>query len=177
MFCPIDKKKNLEQSIFHGVEVDYCPQCLGIWFEEDELRLAKDEKDENLKWLDFDLWEDYKKLKVSRGIRLCPSCRLPLYEVYYGDSGVIVDICNVCKGIWLDRGEFKKITDYLKNAAGHEILHNYTVNLTREAFEVFAGPESFKEEVEDFLEVLKVLNYKFAVQHPGITKLISELPK
>jgi len=176
MFCPICKK-DFDKSIFHGVEVDYCPTCLGIWFEEDELRLAKDEKDQNLKWLDIDLWEDFKKLKISRGIRLCPSCRLPLYEVYYGDSGVIVDICNVCKGIWLDRGEFKKIVHYLQATADYEILHNHISNIMNEAFEIFTGPETFKEEVEDFLTIFKILNYKFAVQNPGITKLISELPK
>jgi len=106
MLCPIDKK-NLDKSIFYGVEVDYCPQCLGVWFEQDELRLAKDNKDENLKWFDIDLWHDWKHFNISHGERMCPSCRLPLYEVYYGGSGVIVDVCNVCYGIWLDRGEFK----------------------------------------------------------------------
>ena len=54
MLCPICKIE-LEKAIFYGVEVDYCPRCLGVWFEEDELRLAKDEKDKNLNWLDVDL--------------------------------------------------------------------------------------------------------------------------
>ena len=50
-----------------GVEVDYCPVCLGTWFDEDELRQAKDSKDKNLNWLDIDLWEDKTKINDLMG--------------------------------------------------------------------------------------------------------------
>ena len=192
MKCPRCQKP-LEKAIFHNTEVDYCPQCFGIFFEEDELRQAKDAKDKNLSWLDIDLWQDEKKFKISYGIRLCPSCRLPLYEVYYGDSRivaeagasspplrsarVIVDVCNLCHGIWLDRGEFKKIIEYLKEKAIWLALQNYAKALFEEFQEIFTGPETLREEVLDFLIILKILNYKFAIQHPKITKIISNLPR
>ena len=44
MFCPHCKIK-LNSTILYNVEVDYCPRCLGLWFEEEELRWAKDFKD------------------------------------------------------------------------------------------------------------------------------------
>jgi len=176
MKCPRCQKK-LDKAIFYNTEMDYCPQCLGLFFEEDELRQAKDEKDKNLKWLDIDLWQDAKKFKISYGIRLCPSCRLPLYEVYYGDSKIIVDVCNLCQGIWLDRGEFKKIIEYLKEKAGWKVLNEYSKTLFEEFREIFLGPETFREEILDFLIILKVLNYKFTAQHSKIVKIISNLPK
>ena len=194
MTCPICKK-DLEKAILYNVEVDYCSKCLGLWFEEEELRWAKDEKDRNLRWLDIDLWKDKRKFKINRGIRLCPSCRLPLYEVYYpdslnrgsstpalaagrdGDSKIIVDLCNLCHGIWLDRGEFKKIIEYLKKEADWEVLNHYAKDLVEEFWEVFTGPEALREEILDFLTILKLLNYKFVVQHPILTKLISNLPR
>ena len=176
MKCPICKKE-LQGAIFYGVEVDFCPDCLGLWFEEDELRLAKDEKDENLRWLDIDLWKDQKKIKIYFGERLCPFCRLPLYEVHYGDSRVIVDFCSLCKGIWLDRGEFKRIIEYLREKTDFEILNKYAKNLLEEATEILIGSETLREEILDFLTVLKLLNYKFATKYPTITKLISDLPK
>ena len=108
MECPICKK-SLEKAILCNVEVDYCPQCFGLWFEEEELRWAKDFKDRNLKWLDIDLWREPEKFSISPLQKLCPACRLPLYETQYGDSKIKVDVCNICRGIWLDRGEFKKI--------------------------------------------------------------------
>jgi len=176
MLCPICETE-LKSSILYNVEVNYCPRCLGLWFKENELRWAKDEKDKNLVWLDIDLWKDEKKFKISRGIRLCPFCRVPLYEVRYGDSNVIVDVCNLCRGVWLDRAEFKKIIDYLRQKADYEILHKYSKNLFQELAEVFSGPEDLREEILDFLAVLKLLNYKFAVQHSVISKIILELPK
>ena len=176
MMCP-RCKKNLEKAILSNVEIDFCPICLGMFFGKDELRIAKDEKDKNLLWLDIDLWKDKKKLKISKANLLCPSCQLPLYTVNYGDSEIKVDICSVCQGIWLDRGEFKSIVDYLKEKVKYEILENYLSNLAKEIAEVFVGPETFKEEILDVLTILKVLNYKFATQFPTITKIISNLPK
>jgi len=176
MFCPICKVQ-LKSAILHNVEVNYCPQCLGLWFERDELRWAKDEKDKELQWLDVDFWKDEKKFKISRGIRLCPSCRVPLYEVRYGDSNVIVDVCNLCHGTWLDRAEFKKIIDYLHQKADYEVLNNYAKNLFQQFSEIFIGPETLREEILDFLSILKILNYKFVIKHPIISKMILELPK
>lgn len=176
MFCPICKKY-LDRAILAGVEINFCPKCLGLWFEEEELRWAKDVKDRNLRWLDIDLWKDEEKFNISPGQKLCPWCRLSLYETEYGDSGIKVDVCNICHGIWLDRGEFKKIIQYLKKKADKEILNNYLKNLREEFWEIFAGPETLKEEIDDFLIILKLLNYKFAVQHPNIAKIISNLPK
>jgi Zn-finger nucleic acid-binding protein len=176
MLCPIDKI-TLDQAVVGGVEVDYCHKCFGLWFEEEELRWAKDYKDRNLRWLDIDLWKDNAKFKISLGKKLCPKDRLPLYEMEYGDSGIEVDICNICKGVWLDKGEFQKIIQYLRKTTNEEVLNNYLKNLREELWEIFAGPETFKEEINDFLVILKLLNYKLLTQYPNIDKIISHLQK
>ncbi len=176
MICPICKRL-LEEMFLSGVIVNYCPICLGLWFEEDELSQAKDNRDRDLRWLDIDLWQDKEKFRIAYGVRLCPSCRLPLYEVYYGNSGIIVDVCNLCHGVWLDKGEFRKIVAWMKKKADYDILNNYLKNLIQETVEIFIGPENFRDEVIDFLTILKVFNYKFAVQHPLITEIISNLLK
>ena len=176
MLCP-RCKKTLDRAIFYNVEVNYCPICLGLWFEEEELRWAKDIKDRSLRWLDIDLWKDKEKFKISSGQKLCPACRLPLYEVGYGDSEVKVDVCNLCHGIWLDRGEFKQIIQYLKEKGEFEVLYNFSKNLAEEFWEIFTGPEDLKDEILDFLTILKLFTYKFTVQHPVIARIISALPK
>ncbi len=176
MVCP-NCEKNLEKSVLSDIDVDHCPDCSGIWFEEDELRLAKDKKDENLKWIDVDLWKDKRKLKISRTDKICPECRLPLYEVNYGKSKIKVDTCNICKGIWLDKGEFKQVVDYLKKEGDWKVLNNYAKSLVEETWEVFTGPETTKEELEDLLTILKLFKYKFITQHPKISQVILGLPK
>jgi len=167
----------LDQALLTGVEVDYCPSCYGLWFEEDELEWAKDEKDRNLRWFDIDLWKDPVKFQVSKGRKLCPVDRLPFYEVRYGDSNVKVDACNLCYGIWLDRGEFIAIVEYLKEKGHQEVMHRYAQNLLQELWEVFSGPEMLHEEILDLLAVLKILRYKFAAQHPVLSRLMLSLPR
>ncbi len=176
MICPFCKL-SLEKSLLSNVEVDFCPRCYGMWFEEDELQAAKDEKDRNLRWLDIDLWKDEGLFKVSPGVKPCPFDRLPLYAVEYGDSGIQVDVCSICRGVWLDRGEFKSILTYLKEKADYEVLYHYLKNLKEELWEVFSGPELLREEIIDFLTILKLLRYKFAVQHPAISQAILAMPK
>lgn len=176
MQCPVDKE-NLEKVLFHNVEADFCPKCLGMWFDKDELRQAKDDKDKNLNWMDVDLWRDKSKFEISPALKHCPVCRVTLVEVRYDDSKTKVDFCKMCQGIWLERGEFKQIINYLKNKADYEILHNYAKNLASELWEVFSGPEKFRSELEDFLTLVKLFNYKFLVQHPHINKIIEGLPK
>ncbi len=176
MECP-NKHSKLEKALFHDVEVDYCPECLGIWFDQDELAYAKDDKDQQLNWLDFDIWRDKGKFKLSKSDRHCPVDRAGLVQVAYDESNVKVDFCKMCQGIWLDRGEFKQIIVYLKKKADYEILHRYAKNLALELWEVFAGPQKFREELEDFLMLLKLFNYKFAAQHPLMHSMIENAQK
>lgn len=174
MECPNDNHQ-LEKMLFHNVEVDYCPRCLGIWFDKDELRLAKDDKDKQLNWVDVDLWRDKSKFHVSHGDKHCPVCRAGLREVNYDGSKITVDFCKMCQGIWLDRGEFKQIINYLKNKSDYQILHRYTKNLVLQLWEVFSGPEKFRSELADFLTLLKLFTYKFETQHPHLNTLIEGL--
>jgi len=183
-----DKKELSEKIKIGDVKIDRCPKCAGLWFEKDELRLAKDKKapearwvdieikDKSLNWFHFDLWKDKVKFKVKKGIKFCPIDEIPLYQVNYGDTPIEVDVCGICFGIWLDKGEFKKITDYVKNKAEYEALHNYAKNLALETKEIFVGPESIKSEVTDLLVLIKLLKYKLAAQHPMLVRLISNLP-
>ena len=176
MDCPNCQQK-LEKVLFHNVEAGYCPECLGIWFDDNELRLAKDDKDQQLNWLDFDIWRDSGKFEIFGSKRLCPKCHTGLCQIGYDDSKVKIDFCKMCQGIWLDRGEFKQIMNYLRRKADYEVLNKYAKNIVLELWEVFSGPETFKEEVADFLMLLKLFNYKFVVQHPFLSSLIENSQK
>jgi Zn-finger nucleic acid-binding protein len=176
MNCPNDNEV-LERVMFHHVETDCCPKCMGIWFDKNELALAKNDRDKELNWLDFDIWRDKGKFEISKSGRQCPVCRAGLVEVAYDNSKVKIDFCKMCQGIWLDFGEFKQIIVYLKNKSDYEILNRYTKNFVSELWEVFAGPEKFRAELADFLTLLKLLNYKFLTQHPLINSLIENAPK
>ena len=129
--------EEMKKAVFYNTQVDYCPKCLGVWFDQDELRQAKDEKDITLNWLDVDLWEDKTKFQVGKTAKICPQDFVPLYQIEYNGSETKVDLCDTCHGIWLDRGEFKKIIAYLKTKKADELLHHYLSNLVEEGKEIF----------------------------------------
>ena len=188
MKCPNCKKELSEKIKIGDVKIDRCAKCGGLWFEKDELRLAKDKKepearwidieikDKSLNWFHFDLWKDKVKFKIKKAIKFCPTDEIPLYQVNYGDTSIEIDVCGICFGIWLDKGEFKKIIDYVKSKAEYEMLYNYAKNLVQETKEIFVGPESIKSEATDLLMLIKLLKYKLLVQHPELVKLIFNLP-
>ncbi|MFB3818619.1 MAG: zf-TFIIB domain-containing protein [Candidatus Methylomirabilales bacterium] len=49
---------------------------------------------------------------------LCPRCGVLLNEVR--KVGVVVDICDQCRGMWLDRGEMEKIVQELRSLEREE---------------------------------------------------------
>lgn len=188
MVCPFCKEK-LKRAIFCGVEIDYCPVCLGMFLPDQEICLTEDKKDAQLGWLDIHLWQDEEKFKGRQSKKLCPHCRLPLFEFQYREaadypltrdfsSGITVNICPLCKGIWLEREEFKKITAYLKGRADYEILENWARTLRQEFWETFlpleeeflAG-EIIQDEFLDFFLLFKLLSYKFTVRHSLVRAL------
>ncbi len=176
MICP-NCKTELKEKTFHGVKIDSCPSCKGHWFESDELRKAKDKKEEAVNWVDVNLWEDEGKFRLSEDSKQCPDCGLPLYEVSYGDSDIKVDVCNICEGVWLDDGEFRKIIKHLKEKAGKKIMNEYLKTVVEEAGEVFVGPEPLEEELEDLVSVLGYLRHRFAGKHRFLSEFISKIPK
>jgi len=45
----------------------------------------------------------------ARGLG-CPACENPMRSMNYtGDTGVCIDRCELCNGIWLDREELEKV--------------------------------------------------------------------
>ncbi len=57
MKCPVCKDETLLMSEKKGVEIDYCPECRGIWLDRGELEklIEKEEKNYN------DFYDEYKK--------------------------------------------------------------------------------------------------------------------
>lgn len=46
---------------------------------------------------------------------ICPRCNSELNEV--ARDGVMIDFCNQCRGVWLDRGELDKL---ISRASTHD---------------------------------------------------------
>ena len=64
----------------------------------------------------------------------CPRCDSEMTDVT--KHGVVIDVCSVCGGMWLDKGELAKITGQLREAEA---------SLDRELAGIRAGREPIQE--------------------------------
>jgi len=175
MECP-KCEKELKRIIISGVKVDRCQNCGGLWFDRDELKIVRDHRDKNLSWLEFDLWEDKRKLLVSGRSVDCPRDGKPLFKIKYGDTNVMVDVCLDCRGIWLDKDEFEKIVTVLKEEVNSETIPEYLNDLKDEVKEFAMHPSQAATELRHVIIIMKLLEYRFAAKHPEIIEMISILP-
>ncbi|HUU02937.1 MAG TPA: rhomboid family intramembrane serine protease [Myxococcota bacterium] len=90
-----------------GVTVDVCPGCRGIWLDPGELAFLRG-ADEDLPATPESIGAGDHYLKTSSYI--CPRCQgsFDTFE-YAPGTGLYIDRCESCKGIYLDAGELKKI--------------------------------------------------------------------
>ena len=100
--CP-KCKQNLVIVEFEGVELDYCVDCRGSWFDTGELELiielAGGEKTRLQQMITA-------ARDVHRGERRCPRCRRKMDVLTVGPApGVEIDRCPRGEGVWLDAGE------------------------------------------------------------------------
>lgn len=97
---------DMETIIHSGVELDMCPKCSGLWFDEGEYeKMLKVSDIEKLKNTSGDRSaDDLKKAP-------CPRCHTDSFmvQVLSVNPSIHMDKCSKCNGIWLDGGEFEKL--------------------------------------------------------------------
>jgi hypothetical protein len=95
------------------VTLDGCDGgCGGLWFDHRELaKVNRLHPDPGAKIADLSV--DSNIRVHDDDIRQCPKCNSVMLEkkLHCLGSGVIMDVCPKCKGIWLDRGELEKIRE------------------------------------------------------------------
>jgi Zn-finger nucleic acid-binding protein len=154
------------------VKIDECPQCQGMWFDQGEFRAAKDQADPDLNWMDFDIWKHEDRFQISAHPLKCPKDDNPMVAVDYDETGVEIDVCPTCRGIWLDKGEFAKIITALVQELETKDVSDYVKASLEEAKEVVTGPDKFASEWKDFTTVLRLLQYRIFSEKP---RLLTEL--
>jgi Zn-finger nucleic acid-binding protein len=166
----------LSELVLGGSKVHHCGRCGGIWFDKDELSAVKDERDQDLSWLEYDLWSDKDQLQPSGSSVECPRDRQPLFKIKYGPSDVLVDVCMECHGVWLDKDELDKILAELKEKVTTETIPEYLRDLETQVKDLVVDPGHTKEELRNIAIIMKLIEYRLAAEHPTLAKITSSLP-
>lgn len=119
MNCPRCKEE-LSVVNISGTTVDKCNSCGGLWLDLGELEKVKSSPDKDT--IDTGDEGNLQNLNCVSGQLSCPRCENLMDEInYLVSSGIKIDRCPVCEGIWLDKGEFNAIVKYLQLCDNKEI--------------------------------------------------------
>jgi Zn-finger nucleic acid-binding protein len=174
--CPVDHTE-LTPFDHQGLHVHECPACKGEWFDGQQLRGAIRKIDGDLRWFDFALFDETRRLhEDAASSRICPRCATPMIRLQYEHSKVTIDKCETCGGVWLDQNELQAIVAYLEQLVVTETASDYA----KEAFEQLkqiGAPQhgGIFSEIKDFLVVSKLLEYRWLSEHAQIAKIVEEL--
>jgi Zn-finger nucleic acid-binding protein len=94
------------------MEVDYCPNCRGMWLDFAELDRLED--------VEFSR-DDKKGSLIHRETNTpypCPQCLVPLQEFQYRLYSLRLDFCAQGRhGFWLDSGEDERVLAIMRQRA------------------------------------------------------------
>jgi Zn-finger nucleic acid-binding protein len=92
--------KEVKRFLF-DIVIDICPKCNGMWLDKGEFKKLTKNRDIEKFLTKFEGFESVSDIR-------CPRCNgiMDLERVI----DVEVDVCVDCKGIWLDKGEYKELT-------------------------------------------------------------------
>jgi Zn-finger nucleic acid-binding protein len=109
MICPVCKRDMIVVER-NSIEIDYCPDCSGTWFDsgEMELLLASVGVEDCRSFL-ADMTAS-QSTKTSEAARRCPVCSKKMGKANIGESPkVVIDTCVRGDGLWFDGGELSSL--------------------------------------------------------------------
>jgi uncharacterized protein len=111
-----------------------CDRCGGLWLDGGSFRDAVRRPPPN----GTDPGATKTKAVWEESPLPCPACRVPMKKTNYSySSGVFIDRCHGCGGVWLDRGELAKLRAFVNRPVPQDkvLLAQLQAESIRERFE------------------------------------------
>jgi Zn-finger nucleic acid-binding protein len=100
-------KQIMVPKMVEEVEVDYCPDCHGLWLDRGEIRQLALKNEEALSDLRHLVQEGASDQPAPSTVQQpCPACDSKLAFALVGQ--IVLEHCTICGGIFLDHGELDK---------------------------------------------------------------------
>lgn len=108
MNCPKCRIETMKAETYEGIEIDRCPACSGMFFDRDELEeMLAGKMGNTADTLLFSATSDQMDTLTA----MCPRCSREMTPMK-GPGEVRVDVCQRCRGIFLDQGELATLQLY-----------------------------------------------------------------
>jgi len=111
MICPACKNDMIVVE-YQRIELDFCPDCRGVWFDKGELQLMLETARLEGKFLDE--IQHLPETGTEEKLRKCPICRRAMVKNTIGaPSPVMIDVCRQGDGLFFDGGEIHQLVKQL----------------------------------------------------------------
>jgi Zn-finger nucleic acid-binding protein len=115
MICPVCKYDMIVVE-YHNIELDYCNNCKGVWFDSGELELLLKSYGLEEPKAFFDGIFNSQEAASPEKKRNCPICGHKLKKTAIGGQPeILIDVCRDKHGLWFDGGE---VTQLIRRLAG-----------------------------------------------------------
>ena len=113
MICPACKSPMIVVE-HQKIELDYCPECHGVWFDSGELELFLNSLHPGNRDQFVSNVLDTPEARTSEKKRRCPICAQKMKKVVINEEpGIVIDVCRRADGLWFDGGEVGELLKQL----------------------------------------------------------------
>ncbi|MFC1951472.1 zf-TFIIB domain-containing protein [Chloroflexota bacterium] len=97
-----------------NIELDYCVNCSGVWFDAEELELLLEAMQLEENSLSLDSILTTPEAKSAEKKRKCPRCDRKMKKATVShEPEVLIDACSWGDGLWFDSGEVGQLITQL----------------------------------------------------------------
>ena len=136
MICPTCKNDMIVVE-HENIELDFCINCQGVWFDSGELELLLESV--GLDSPDSFLSNVLNSIEVvsSEKKRKCPICRQKMKKTIIGQQPeVLIDVCWQGDGLWFDGGEVGQLIGQMsRKTAEDQGSQQQVISFLGEVFE------------------------------------------
>ena len=141
MKCPVCKSYMIDVE-YSQIELDYCPDCQGVWFDSQELELLVERLGLGECGLAVDTIAAGPEAETTERPRRCPICNRRMGKAHIGyQPRILIDVCRRGDGLWFDGGEVNQLLKQLADRpqAGGD-PQQQVVNFLGEVFQAEEQP-------------------------------------
>jgi Zn-finger nucleic acid-binding protein len=135
MICPGCKRPMLVVE-YQKIELDYCGNCQGVWFDAGELELMLDSTGIGKTKSTIGALLHSPEAPTHEKKRKCPICRRTMKKVNIsGTDHVIIDTCNREDGVWFDGGEIDHLIKFIADKSPDKSGTDRVFSFIKEVFQ------------------------------------------
>ena len=118
------------------IELDYCVDCSGVWFDAGEIELLLEKM--QLESTGLEALHLAGEAKSAEKRRRCPECRKKMKKEDLGhEPMIVIDACPDGDGLWFDGGEVGQVVAHLAaQQPGEEDSQERVITFLGEVFKI-----------------------------------------